>query len=236
MNIAIVLSGGVGARLGAEEPKQYLKVAGKPILSYCIECLSNHSQIQAIQIVAALEWQEQIREWLKEADKKKKFRGFSVPGKNRQLSVLHGLEDCREYAEEGSLVLICDAARPMLTAKMIDECINAIHGHDGVLPVLPMKDTVYCSVDGKQISALLDRGQIYAGQAPELFRFKQYYKANQCLRKEEILKINGSTEPAVLAGMDIVMIPGDEKNFKITTLEDLEKFREIAEAAVRGEK
>ena len=70
---------------------------------------------------------------------------------------------------------------------------------------------------------------VYAGQAPEVFRIGRYYEANRKLLPEEIYKINGSTEPAVLDGMDIVMIPGDEGNFKITTAGDLERFQEIVE-------
>lgn len=67
-----------------------------------------------------------------------------------------------------------------------------------------------------------------AGQAPELFRLGKYYEANLRLLPERIRHIHGSAEPAVLAGMDIAMIPGDEKNFKITTKADLERFEKTA--------
>ena len=81
--------------------------------------------------------------------------------------------------------------------------------------------------DGKKISALLSRDEIYDGQAPEAFHLKPYYEATCQLLPERILQINGSTEPAILAGLDIAMIPGDEENFKITTITDLERFRKI---------
>lgn len=68
--------------------------------------------------------------------------------------------------------------------------------------------------------------QDFCGQAPELFLLGKYYEANRALLPERILQINGSTEPAVMAGMDIVMIPGDEGNFKITTKADLIRFQE----------
>ena len=74
---------------------------------------------------------------------------------------------------------------------------------------------------------LLNRSEIYAGQAPETFRIGMYYAANKRLYPDKLLKINGSTEPAIMAGMDVVMIPGDECNFKITTREDLKLFCEI---------
>lgn len=240
MNIALVLSGGTGTRVGTGIPKQYIEVGGKPVISYCIETLSVHERIDAIWVVAAESWHESIRDWLETSDIYKKFRGFSLPGENRQLSILNGLEDirslenCTGVAEEDvegtkkpARVLICDAARPLLSEKLITECFLAISGHDGVLPVLPMKDTVYSSADGERITGLLNRKEIYAGQAPELFRLDKYYEANKRLTAEKLLKINGSTEPAILAGMDIAMIPGDEDNFKITTLADLERFKEL---------
>lgn len=229
MVIALVLSGGTGSRLGADIPKQYLRVQGRPVLLYCMETLHKSPVIDAVQIVAAQEWQEEIGSWLEAYGLAEKFRGFSLPGENRQLSILHGLTDIRQYAEEADLVLIHDAARPLLSQKLVADCEEAIEGHDGVLPVLPMKDTVYYSKDGRQITSLLDRQAVFAGQAPELFRLGTYYQANERLLPEEILGINGSTEPAVLAGMQIAMVPGDERNFKITTPADLERFRQIVE-------
>ena len=229
MNVALLLSGGTGTRLGADSPKQYIEVGDKPIISYCIERLSSHNEIDAIWIVAAVEWQEQIHKWLEQSDICGKFMGFSIPGENRQFSILNGLEDLKQYMDEESLVFVCDAARPLLSEEQITECFKAIEGYDGVLPVLPMKDTVYLSSDGKSITSLLNRSEVFAGQAPELFRFNQYYEANRRLLPDEILQINGSTEPAIMAVMNIAMIPGDENNFKITTQTDLDRFCEIVE-------
>lgn len=225
MNVALILSGGTGTRLGSDVPKQYIEVCGSPIISYSVRCLSEHNGIDAIQIVADPLWYEQIEKWLQVSDINCKLKGFAMPGANRQLSIYNGLEAIRAYADNDDSVLIHDAARPLLSSKLISDCLDAIHGHDGVLPVLPMKDTVYSSIDGKTVTSLLNRKEIYAGQAPEVFRFGKYYEANRRLLPDQILQINGSTEPAILAGMDIAMINGDENNFKITTRADLERFR-----------
>ena len=132
----------------------------------------------------------------------------------------------RAYGEEDVNVLIHDAARPFLTGELIQKCIEALSGHDGVLPVLPMKDTVYYSDNGNTITSLIRRENVYAGQAPELFRLKPYIQANESLMPDDIMNINGSREPAVMAGMDIVMIPGDESNYKITTKSDYDRFEQ----------
>lgn len=223
----LVLSGGTGTRLGSSIPKQYIEVNDRRVISYCIETLARSQWIDTIQIVAAAQWHDIITDSLEQYDDNKKFKGFSVPGENRQMSVFNGLSDIRKYASDYDMVFIHDAARPFLTGKMIADCITAIQGHDGVLPVLSMKDTVYKSSDAKHIESLLDRNQIFAGQAPEVFVLGKYYEANRKLFPDKIKLINGSTEPAILAGMDIVLIPGDEGNFKITTADDLERFSQI---------
>ncbi len=229
MNIALILSGGTGTRMGLDMPKQYIEVHNRTIISYCIELLSGHSQIDAVQIVADTQWHDLIKKCLAKYDLHNKFRGFSIPGANRQLSIFNGLNDIAIYAGNDDYVLIHDAARPMLTMTMVSDCFKAANGHDGVLPVLPMKDTVYLSDDGTSVSKLLDRSRIYAGQAPEVFVLGKYIEANKKLLPDKIYNINGSTEPAIMAGMDIEMIPGDEANFKITTMSDLERFRAYIE-------
>ncbi|MDD6069224.1 MAG: IspD/TarI family cytidylyltransferase [Clostridiales bacterium] len=222
MNIALILSGGTGNRLGADIPKQYIKIGERTVISYCLEVLENCQSISAIQIVADERWHELISE-----SALTKLKGFSRPGKTRQLSILNGLEDICSYADEEDLVIIHDAARPLISEYLIESVIEAAKAHDGAIPVLPMKDTVYLSEDGRRISALLDRKCVVAGQAPESFRLKPYYEANKKLLPDQIMKINGSTEPAILAGLDIVTIQGDEQNFKITTKDDLVRFKEI---------
>lgn len=245
MVTALLLSGGTGRRMGVDTPKQYIKINGRPVISYCLECLLTHDDIDALQIVADPMWHATILDCmehlqsdghdgavLKKADRGiSKFRGFSVPGENRQLSILNGLENIRKYAEESDVVFIHDAARPLLSERQITDCLEAVAGHDGVLPVLPMKDTVYYSEDGVKVASLLERTRIFAGQAPEAFVLGKYYEASKKLLPERILQINGSTEPAILAGLDIAMIPGDEGNFKITTKADLERFQEIVTAS-----
>lgn len=238
MNIALILSGGTGTRLGTDIPKQYIDVCEKPIIYYCLESVLKHERIDAVQIVADRAWRQPVTENIMQilqsvglqgesAAISDKFRGFSDAGANRQLSILSGLGDILKYAEPSDYVLVHDAARPLLTAKQISECLDAVIGHDGVLPVLPMKDTVYYSKDGNTVTELLNRSTIYAGQAPELFVIGKYYEANMRLMPDRILEINGSTEPAIMAGMDIAMIAGDEHNFKITTKSDLERFEQI---------
>lgn len=219
MNIALVLSGGNGTRAGSSRPKQYVEAEGKPAIAYCLAVFEKCGDIDAIQVVADENWHGYIRKWAGS-----RFKGFSSPGDTRQLSVLNGLADILRYADRSDTVIIHDAARPFVTDGLISACLDACRCHEGAMPVLPAKDTMYLH-DGSSIASLVDRSRLCAGQAPEAYILGKYYDANAALLPDRIRDINGSTEPAVLAGMDVALVPGDEGNFKITTAEDLERFR-----------
>ncbi len=229
MNTALILSGGTGSRLGNKIPKQYLMVANRMVISYCLDTILKSPYIDAVQIVADIKWHEAILDSCNYPDESyiSKIKGFSLPGSNRQLSIYNGLEDISEYSVESDYVLIHDAARPFLSQDLIKRSFEALKQHDGVMPVLTMKDTVYLSEDGKHISSLLNRNHVYSGQAPESFVLGKYLEANRKLLPDGILNINGTSEPAIISGMDVTMIEGDENNFKITTKDDLKRFESM---------
>ena len=232
MNYGILLSGGTGSRIRSEIPKQYIRSEGHMMVTLSLAALLRSPHIDRVHIVADEAWREDISADAEdEGLPMDKLGDFAEPGVNRQGSILNAMEVIlKQGGEAGNddTVLIHDAARPFLTAGLIEACHKALPGHDGVMPVLPMKDTVYLSKDGRTVSELINRSTVYAGQAPELFLLKPYYKANIKLVPEKILKINGASEPAVLDGMDIAMIPGDEGNYKVTTDADLERFLDAA--------
>ncbi len=245
MNFVVLLSGGAGTRLGGNIPKQYLEIAGKPMVVYAIDALLRSEMVDGLCIVANAEWQEFILDVIKRSSRlsdvfSEKFMSFASPGENRQLSILSGMESIKNWMREndvpnnpragaGDTVLIHDAARPILPLSQLNKLYDGIVGHDGVMPVLPMKDTIYFC-DDCHISERIDRSRVFAGQAPELFDFDKYYEANKKLSREEILEINGSSEVAVMAGMDVAVIEGDERNFKVTTAEDLVRMTRAIEA------
>jgi len=226
MNIAIILSGGVGSRMGSNIPKQYIEIDNRPIISWCIETFDNRDDISAIIIGVAEEWRPYVE---KQINYCKKSMYFSSAGETRQYSIYNALKVAKEkgFADD-DIVIIHDAARPMVSDRIIDECINGIdEGYDGVLPALPVKDTIYLSNASGTISQLLDRCLLRAGQAPESFRLGSYLALHNNMLREELLKINGSTELAFKAGQRIKIVEGDEMNFKITTPDDLERFIQI---------
>lgn len=228
MNAAIVLSGGIGTRMNSSVPKQYIKVQDKMLITYVLETLAKHAQIDVIVVVAEKEWQSEILHEIGYLEPlERKIKAFAEPGITRQCSIYNALLIIDKYwKEQVENVIIHDAARPNLTEDLLTECLDALRRHEGVMPVLTMKDTIYMSEDKKTVTRLLDRDALFAGQAPEAFHFEKYFAANKSLLPDRLRLMNGSTEVAVLAGMDVVMIAGDEHNYKITTAIDLERFQE----------
>ena len=224
MNIAIILAGGVGSRMKSiDRPKQYIEVQGRPIINYCLNTFEKHIDIQEIYIVADSSWQEYITQWL-EKDRITKFKGFAEAGKSRQHSIYNGLKACEKNASKEDIVIIHDAARPFVTEEIIDECIKGAQELDGAMPVITIKDTVYRSKDGKSIASLLERSELFAGQAPESFNYGKYKEIHDNATDEELMNTRGSSEIAYKNGMEIRLFPGAERNFKITTMEDLTNF------------
>ena len=227
MNTAIILSGGIGTRMGADRPKQYIEVNGAPIIVYCLKAFLSTARIDAFIIGAAEEWRDYINSFIQKENTTAPFY-YSEPGETRQYSIYNALKKAKEIGiRNNDVVIIHDAARPLVSKELIERCIDGCNTSDAVLPIIPVKDTIYLSNDGKNIQSLLDRSQLYCGQAPEAFRFGPYLKVHDEMPREELLKINGSTEIAYKAGLCCQMVDGDPMNFKITTPEDLINFRNI---------
>lgn len=227
MNIAILLSGGVGSRMGLNIPKQYVEVHNKMVITYSLETFLHHSAIDGIVIGCAEEWKETIQSAITAINTHKPIR-WSKPGETRQYSIYNALKVAQKMVQnQESNVIIHDAARPLVSEQLIQNCLDGCHTADAVMPVVPVKDTIYQSQDGKRIDALLNRNQLCCGQAPEAFQLQKYLAIHDAMTHEEILQINGSTEIAFRAGLNCQMIDGDPINFKITTAEDLIAFKNI---------
>ncbi len=225
MNYAILVSGGVGSRMkNASLPKQYLTVNGKPIILYTLEKFFTCKEIDVIVIVAAESWQPIISGWLSELGWNKPYF-FANAGASRQESVYNGLKTCiSRGCNSSDKALVHDVVRPCVSMELIKKCLVYSEEYDGVLPVLPVTDTMYVSSSGGEITGLLERNTLFGGQSPECFNLQKYYSVHRGLTTEQLAQVHGSSEIAFANGMKIKLIPGEALNFKITTVEDLSRF------------
>ena len=208
-NVALVLSGGTGDRMGGGTPKQYRTVAGKPVLVHTLERLERCSAIDGVFVIASPQWTDRILEW-KEAFGLEKLLEAAPAGANRQLSIRNGLLAARRFmdGDEGAGVMIQDAVRPLTSVRLLEDLMENLREAACVMPVLPVTDTTYTSEDGRWVSGLLERSALYAGQAPEAFRYWPYLALYRDTPEAELSSMSGSCQLPYQAGWNVKMIPG----------------------------
>jgi 2-C-methyl-D-erythritol 4-phosphate cytidylyltransferase / 2-C-methyl-D-erythritol 2,4-cyclodiphosphate synthase len=221
--VALVVASGRGERFGGDRPKQYLPLAGKPLLRHCLERFCRHPGIDRVRTVvhpedAAL--YEAAAEGLELLD--------PVPGgATRQDSVRRGLESLAEHAPE--LVLIHDGVRPLLTPAVVDRVLQGLSAHAAVLPALPVTDTLKRGSDGT-VAGTVDRTDLYRAQTPQGFLYEAILEAHRRYAGAAM------TDDAALAeahGLTVALVAGDEDNVKITEAADLARAERLLGASWR---
>lgn len=212
-NAVLIVAAGSGRRLGGEVPKQYLALAGRSVLRRSIDAFRSHTDIDAIRVVISGDHRDLYAKATDGLDMLPPVIG----GAARQESVRNGLESLAGMKPDK--VLIHDAARPFVTADVIDGVLQALDRHPGAIPAVPVIDTLKRGSDGT-IGGTVDRGGLWRAQTPQGFRFGAILEAHRKLSDRQL------TDDAALLeaqGLSVELVPGAEGNFKITTMEDFER-------------
>ncbi|HUJ97638.1 MAG TPA: bifunctional 2-C-methyl-D-erythritol 4-phosphate cytidylyltransferase/2-C-methyl-D-erythritol 2,4-cyclodiphosphate synthase [Stellaceae bacterium] len=215
--IALVVAAGRGTRLGAPLPKQYLPLAGKPVLRYSLETLTSHPGIEAVRVVFNPDDAASYEAAARGLDLLPPVAG----GAARQDSVRLGLESLA--AAPPARVLIHDAARPFLDRATIDRVLAALDEAPGAIPALPVKDTVKRGVSGR-VAETLDRSALWRAQTPQGFDYAAILAAHRAAQGSEL---SDDAAVAERAGLAVRLVAGSEANFKVTTAEDLEQAERL---------
>jgi 2-C-methyl-D-erythritol 4-phosphate cytidylyltransferase len=212
---AIVVAGGDGSRLGADRPKAFVGLGGRPLLGHSIDLLEDHPAVDRIVLVVPAEWEEPATLLADELAAGKVVA--AVPGgETRALSVAAGLD---VVADDAEAILVHDAARPFATAELIDRLLEALATHAGAVPAVAVTDTVK-RVKGGRVAETLDRSELRAVQTPQAFRAEALRRAYAAPAGA----LRDATDCASLVeavGLDVAVVPGEGGNMKITSPEDL---------------
>lgn len=212
MNIALILSGGTGSRFGADCPKQFLPLKGIPVLLRTIAAFDQNENIQKIAVVAAADEMEKTKELVKTAGFNTLIC-FAAGGETRQQSCKNGLNMLS--ADKDDIILIHDAARPLVTQKIIDENIAAASIYGAAVTAMPSADTAFLS-DGEGMTAPLNRKEVYLAQTPQSFKFSIIFDAIQ-----GDLQVTDDAALVFKLGYEIKIVKGDRTNIKITEPPDM---------------
>ena len=227
MNIAIILSGGVGTRMGANIPKQYIEVCGKPVIYYSFIKFVESGSIDAYIVALDKQWKDYVEGFVSTMGIKEPLV-YSEPGETREHTIYNALKCAKEngYADE-DIVIIHDAVRPMVSKQVIDDCLAGCEKYDAAIAVIDVKDTIYQSLADNCITNVPNRSTLHAGQTPEAFKLGKYLKIHDERTYEEICAVTGGAQFAAQCGLKVFLSKGAEINFKLTTPEDLQRFEQI---------
>jgi 2-C-methyl-D-erythritol 4-phosphate cytidylyltransferase len=211
---AVLAAAGSGERLGADRPKAFVRLGERPLLAESLERLDASGWIDEIVVAAPPGWEEPVILLAEELGCSKV--SASVPGgATRADSVRNALA---EVPEEAAVVLVHDAARPLLSDEVIERVLTALtEGWDGVVPALPLADTIK-RVEGDRVVETLDRDGLRAVQTPQAF-------VASVLRAAFAGDVSAVTDCASLVeaiGGRVKVVPGDPRLEKVTDLADLE--------------
>jgi 2-C-methyl-D-erythritol 4-phosphate cytidylyltransferase len=209
---AVLVAAGRGERMGSDRPKAFANLNGRPLLAESLDRLDASEWIEALVVVAPPEWEEPTI-LLAEELGAGKVRSAVSGGATRQESVQRGLA---EVPEEAAVVVVHDAARPLLPADVLERVIGGLgDGWDGAVPALPLADTIK-RADGEAVAETVERDGLYAAQTPQAFLSGALRRAFAAER--EATDCAGLVESA---GGRVRIVEGDRRLVKVTTPADL---------------
>ena len=230
MNIALIIAGGVGARMGQDIPKQFINVYDKPIILYTMEAFQKHPDIDSIEVVCLDGWHDILRAYARQFGISK-LEGVVSGGKNGQDSIRNGLYDiASRHNDENDIVLIHDAIRPMLSQKVIDENLKVCREKGNAITVIPCNAAMLKTFDGVETEEQVPRDNLKETQTPQTFYLKDIIAAHKAALERGITNSVASCTMYIELGKKLYMSTGAEKNLKLTTTEDIEIFKALLNA------
>ena len=221
---ALVPAAGSGTRLGGERPKQYVEIAGKPLLAHTLKSLAKVSEILGIAVGLAGD----DRWWHEHIVVSDRILGTYIGGASRAETVLLGLEYLKRHVDAEDWILIHDAARPCIRPSDIERLISERgDGSSGALLALPMPDTMKQSNGRDQVERTISREGLWCAQTPQLFPYRTLRDA---LQRSDLATITDDSSAMEAAGHTPRLVLGGSDNLKVTTRDDLELAALILEA------
>jgi len=226
--VGVVLpAAGFGSRMGSATPKQYLTLAGKPILVHTLAAVLACPEIAAVVVAVAADQLDHLATLLDHhfsaTDRAKIL--ITTGGATRQLSVRAGIQALPPAIDT---ILVHDAARPLITPALIKRCIRAIQTHGAAIVAIPVNDTLKLAGPENKIGKTIDRTHLYRAQTPQGAKRELFVNAYALADRENF---SGTDEASLLehAGIPVAIVAGEERNIKITRPDDLSIARSILE-------
>lgn len=235
-NIALIIAGGSGNRMGQDIPKQFMHIDGAPIIIQTMNCFQKHPDVDTIAVVCLKGWETVLQSYANQFNITKLKCIF--PGGNSGMESIHnGIYGLKEagYMDE-DLVLIHDAVRPLLSQDIISSNIAICKAYGYAITGIKCREAILESSDGFTTKTSIPRDTLIRTQTPQTFRLGNIIKAHELAKQKGIIDSVASCTLVAELNEDIEMhiVPGSEKNIKITTVEDLEILKALMHTEHEG--
>lgn len=233
MNVAIIIAGGSGQRMGQDIPKQFINVYDKPVLIYTLESFQNHPEIDAIELVCKDGWQDIAKAYAKQFNITK-LKWIITGGNTGQESIRNGVYNLEDKCGKDDIVIIHDGIRPLVDNEVLSDVIVKSKQYGNAVTSMPYNEQIFVidSNDGNTTRKYIPRETLRRVSTPQAYQFKKldcaYHKAF-----EEKIGIYGSSYTNTMMvelGERLHFAAGSDKNIKLTTKDDLEMFKAYLKA------
>lgn len=228
MTVAVVVAGGVGARMGANVPKQFVLVDGKPVLFYTLEAFEKHPQVDVIELVLIEGWEKDVEQW-KEQYGISKLKWMVKGGASGQESIRNGVFGLEGKCAADDIVIIHDGIRPLVQPDVLDDVIVKARQFGTGVTSMPYNEQIFL-VDEKDSTITrkyIPRETLRRVATPQAYKFRLLDQAyHEAFEKK--IGIYGSSYTNTMMtelGHELHFAAGSDKNLKLTTPGDLEIFR-----------
>jgi len=217
--VAVVLGGGIGQRVGAALPKQLLRLGGKTLMEHCVAAFEQAPGVDEILVVMAAGYVEQVRDMLAEGGFAK-VTGVIAGGVARSDSTRVALGAIAGAGDYG--VLLHDAARPLVDQRIIADCVAALEVHEAAGVAVPASDTIVITDNGV-MHTMPRRETLWRCQTPQCFRLPVIARAHDLAAADPDFAPTDDCGVVLryLPGVDVHIVPGSERNLKVTYPQDL---------------
>lgn len=225
MVYAIILAGGIGVRVGADKPKQFIEIKGKPILVHTLEKFENHPLIERMIVVCVEGWEQAVYGY-KQKYGLTKLYSVVTGGKNALESIYRGVVNAE--AQSNDILVIHDGVRPLVDAKSITEVINDCHLYGGAISAVPLAEHILLAGSERSDLKYLPRENAFRAITPQAYTLTKILTAYQKSR-ETGKGINSAFIGTLMldVGEKVCLSKGSEQNIKITDPKDLSFFKSI---------
>ncbi len=229
MNIALIIAGGVGARMGQDIPKQFLTVNDRPVIVYTLEAFQRHPEIDSIAVVCVEGWESVLSAYARQFGITK-LDCIVTGGENGQDSIRNGIMELERRHGGDNVVLVHDAIRPMVSEEIISDCIEKTTLYGDAISVVPCAEAMLTTTDAVVSDGQYPRDRLKRTQTPQGFNLGFLCDLHRRALEAGITNSVASCTLMVEMGEQVHFSLGSERNIKLTTVEDIDIFKALLAA------